>query len=332
MIEPLISVIIPVYKVEEYLSQCVDSVIHQTYSNLEIILVDDGSPDRCPEICDEYAKKDNRIVVIHQKNTGLSGARNHALDLCTGDYISFVDSDDWIEPEAYDVVMKAMKKYNVDVVAFSANIVKDGKIVETRFGYYPDGTVKTSDEMLYLMLTDTVGGQAWQKIYSRKCWKNVRFPEKRLYEDLAISYLPFLCAEKGTLFLQKCLYNYRLNAEGISLGKNPEKGYHIFLGFKDHLNYAIDHCIDAQSTCLMKTTESAMSYLNAKIRYNSRDDLNHIEEVVQWVESNRRAILKNQFVPLKSKAKVLLYSLMPNLYHTAFRLHLSLSGKKENGK
>lgn len=330
--KPLISVIIPVYKVEKYLRQCVDSVIHQTYSNMEIILVDDGSPDKCPEICDEYAQKDSRIIVIHQKNSWQSVARNHALDLCKGDFISFVDSDDWIEPETYDVTMKAMKKYNVDVVAFSANIIKDGRIVETRFNYYPDGTVKTSDEMIRLMLTDTVGGQPWLKMYSRKCWKNVRFPEKRIYEDLAISFLPFLYAVNGTLFLQNRLYNYRLNMEGTSLSMNPEKGYHIFLGFKEHLDYAKDHCPDAQSVCLMKTARSAIGYLNVKIRFDSRSDQQHIEEVVQWLELNRRTIFKCQKVPMITKAEILFYSSMPNLYRTAFRIYLSLGGKKANGE
>ena len=96
---PLISVIVPVYKVEQFIHRCVDSILNQTYTNLEIILVDDGSPDRCGEICDEYAEKDSRIRVIHQKNGGPSAARNAGLDICTGEYIAFVDSDDYIEPD-----------------------------------------------------------------------------------------------------------------------------------------------------------------------------------------------------------------------------------------
>ena len=125
----LISVIVTVYKTEKYIKQCVDSILNQTYKNLEIILVDDGSPDGCPEICDKYAKQDDRVVVIHQNNTGLSGARNSALDICKGDYISFVDSDDWIETNAYEVLADKLATNGVDVVCFTANVIKDGKKV-----------------------------------------------------------------------------------------------------------------------------------------------------------------------------------------------------------
>lgn len=105
---PLISVIVPVYKVEPYLRRCIDSIRNQTYTNLEIILVDDGSPDNCGCICDEYAQKDKRILVIHQKNEGLSAARNSGLDRCTGAYIGFVDSDDCIHPEMYERLYQDM--------------------------------------------------------------------------------------------------------------------------------------------------------------------------------------------------------------------------------
>ena len=110
-----ISIIVPVYKVEKYLDKCVNSIVGQTYKNLEIILVDDGSPDNCPAMCDEWAQKDSRIKVIHKKNGGLSSARNAGLDACTGDYIGFVDSDDWIEPDMYEYLLNIGMKNNADV-------------------------------------------------------------------------------------------------------------------------------------------------------------------------------------------------------------------------
>ena len=112
--EPLISVIIPVYKVEKYLKRCIDSVINQTYKNLEIILVDDGSPDNCPKICDDYSKKDKRIKVIHKKNGGVSAARNKGLKLSNGDYIVFVDSDDWLEYNFVEEMLTNLRKNKVD--------------------------------------------------------------------------------------------------------------------------------------------------------------------------------------------------------------------------
>jgi glycosyltransferase involved in cell wall biosynthesis len=112
----LISVIVPIYKTEKYIRRCVDSILMQTYKNLEIILVDDGSPDKCPEICDEYAKKDNRVKVIHKQNGGLASARTAGLDMATGCYIGTVDSDDWIENQTYETAMAIMQKHNPDLI------------------------------------------------------------------------------------------------------------------------------------------------------------------------------------------------------------------------
>ena len=112
---PKISVIVPVYKVEKYLDRCVESIVNQTYKNLEIILVDDGSPDNCPVMCDEWAEKDERIRVIHKENGGLADARNAGMNIATGDYIGFVDSDDWIEPNMYEVLLKNALKYDADI-------------------------------------------------------------------------------------------------------------------------------------------------------------------------------------------------------------------------
>ena len=305
----LISVIVPVYKTEKYIKQCVDSILNQTYKNLEIILVDDGSPDGCPEICDKYAKQDDRVVVIHQNNTGLSGARNSALDICKGDYISFVDSDDWIETNAYEVLADKLATNCVDVVCFTANVIKDGKKVESRFRYFPDGTLKTANEMVELALADEVGGQVWSRIYSRKCWETVRFPEKRLYEDLAISFMPFLLIDKNVLFIDKAIYNYRMNESGISLSVNPEKNFHIFLGFKDHYDFAI-------------------GYLNGRIRYRVTDHEENKKVAADWLKDNKDVILNCNRLDKKRRWMLNLYYFSPEIYQITYRIYASIIGDK----
>lgn len=112
---PLITVVVPIYKVEEYLDECVQSILNQTYHNLEIFLVDDGSPDRCGEMCDTYAEKDSRVKVIHQKNRGLSGARNSAIDIATGEYITFVDSDDYLKEDMIETLYQEVLQYNAEI-------------------------------------------------------------------------------------------------------------------------------------------------------------------------------------------------------------------------
>ena len=123
---PKISVIIPVYKVEQYLPECLDSIINQTYKNLEIICIDDGSPDNSGKILDEYASKDNRIRVIHKENGGISSARNAGLDIATGDWISFVDSDDWLDINTYEKLLSSADEANTDIVMFGNCSVNNG--------------------------------------------------------------------------------------------------------------------------------------------------------------------------------------------------------------
>ena len=144
---PLISVIVPVYNVAEYLSRCVDSILAQSYENLQIILVDDGSTDDSGKICEEYAKKDARIQVIHQNNGGLSSARNAGLDLASGEYIGFVDSDDWIEPEMYAEMLARMEKYDAQLVCAGRCDVDGGTGEKTR-GLCPEREECISGEEL----------------------------------------------------------------------------------------------------------------------------------------------------------------------------------------
>lgn len=130
---PTISIIVPVYKVEKYLHRCLDSIENQTFKDWECILVDDGSPDNCPEICDEYAERDSRFKVIHQENAGVSAARNKGLDVAKGEWVGFVDSDDWIEPNMYEFLYKNAIEKNVDVACCSAKFYKNGKTENVPF-------------------------------------------------------------------------------------------------------------------------------------------------------------------------------------------------------
>ena len=133
--EGKISVIVPIYNVEQYLRKCIDSIINQTYKNLEIILVDDGSWDNSPRICDEYAKRDNRIKVIHKKNGGLADARNTGLKMITGNYISFIDSDDYIEKTMYEKMIKVILKYNADIIECNLNYKYGNQLITMTEGY-----------------------------------------------------------------------------------------------------------------------------------------------------------------------------------------------------
>lgn len=179
MPEKTVSVIVPVYKVEKYLRKCVDSITHQTYRNLEIILVDDGSPDNCGKLCDELAKADERIKVIHKKNGGLSDARNVGLDISTGDLIGFVDSDDYIDKDFYEILVGNIMKYNADVSCCRyTNVWENGK--SEKVGN--DGNIyiyEGLDALKEYLYGKTLDPFAWNKLYKAELLGNVTYRERK---------------------------------------------------------------------------------------------------------------------------------------------------------
>ena len=208
----LISVIVPVYKVEAFLNECVLSIVNQSYSNLEIILVDDGSPDSCPQMCDDWAMRDARIKVIHKKNGGLSDARNAGLDICTGDYVAFVDSDDWIKPEMYRYMYDAIKREKADICA--CNIISCYPNREVSWGGKAY-TVGDSETMLDRLYSDSAFPVcAWNKLYRRELWQEFRFPVGKICEDAFTTYLLVDKANK-IVHISDALYCYRIRSESI---------------------------------------------------------------------------------------------------------------------
>ena len=185
----LVSIVVPVYKVEKYLSRCVDSLINQTYQNIEIILVDDGSPDKCGEICEKYAEIDNRIKVIHKENGGLSDARNAGIDIATGKYITFVDSDDYVSKNMIVNLMRGIKEGNTEISCIRFIMCPDSgvdRLSETKNATF-DTYIKEDflEKMLY---QEEIDNSAWGKLYNRDLFEGVRYPKGKLYEDLATTY------------------------------------------------------------------------------------------------------------------------------------------------
>lgn len=208
MNNPVISVIIPVYDVEKYLDRCVESVLNQTYHNLEIILVDDGSPDGCPQLCDEWAKKDERIRVIHQRNGGLAAARNVGLLHCTGEYVDFVDSDDWIESDMIQTLYDVCVKNNVLLTACGRCVHFEGSDSSRIDKCPPECEVIDTKVFAMRMLTgDNCDCSVCDKLFHRSLWEYVRFPEGRIYEDIAIMYKVVLNASHIAT-INRPLYHY----------------------------------------------------------------------------------------------------------------------------
>lgn len=179
----LISIIVPVYKVEKYLDKCVQSIVDQTYQNLEIILVDDGSPDNCGAMCDVWAEKDSRIKVIHKANGGLSDARNAGMAVTTGDWVTFVDSDDWLDPDMYEALLNTAREADADVVACRYQMVYPGQESFPKVCTGDITILKTQDAMESLIQNGLVKQVVWNKLYSAHLVKNIPFALGKWHED-----------------------------------------------------------------------------------------------------------------------------------------------------
>lgn len=202
-----ISVIVPVFNVEKQLVRCVDSIVNQTYSTLEIILVDDGSTDSSGKLCDEISKKDSRIKVIHQSNKGLSGARNAGLDVMIGEYVFFVDSDDYLAIDTLEKLYHNLHRNNCDVMACGISYVWDEKTEEEAFTSNSPGIWSGHESIIQMMRTNNICTVAWNKLYKACLWQDVRFPEGCLHEDEATIY-KVLYKSRLVAYMPECLYKY----------------------------------------------------------------------------------------------------------------------------
>lgn len=217
----LISVIVPVYKVEPYLEACLDSILASTHRNLEVILVDDGSPDCCPEICDAYAVKDPRIKLIHQENLGLIAARNAGMALATGEYLTFIDSDDMISPVMYERMLSVMEQTGADMVCCEHDSRLENLLMECDTPAVPFALLETYDEQLAVLITaPTIRSvtwscsYVWNKLYRRE---RLTMPFRSGFqsgEDLLFNW-EYICNCRSMAILSEKLYFYRPNPKGI---------------------------------------------------------------------------------------------------------------------
>ncbi len=193
--EDLISIIVPIYNVEEYLEKCVDSILNQTYKNLEIILVNDGSSDDSINICNRYEKEDSRVKVIHKQNGGMSDARNTGMKIASGKYIGFVDSDDYIKEDMIENLYNLLQKNNADISICAYELLDKNKTPSVKL----NGEVysfNNIDAIQELLKSKFITSHCWNKLYKKQLWENVQFPIGRKFEDMAVMHLVFEKAEK----------------------------------------------------------------------------------------------------------------------------------------
>ena len=221
----LIRVIVPIYNVEKYIERCINSILNQTYKNIEIILVDDGSPDMCPKICDEFAKKNSRINVIHQENRGLSAARNIGLSKANGKYICFIDSDDYIDKDMISTLYTNLIRYDAEISCCGhVDVYESGKIVKTKENLIE--VFDTMEALRIFLYTQKIDVIAWNKMYCRSLFDDVCFTEGKLFEDHFTIY-KLLSKTKKIVNTTQPLYYYCKRSTSIGGMAFSEKNYQL---------------------------------------------------------------------------------------------------------
>lgn len=272
--DDLVSIIVPAYKVEDYLDECVASILAQTHKAIEIILVDDGSPDRCGEMCDSWAARDPRVRVIHQANAGLSAARNAGIAIATGTWLMFVDGDDVVSPEFCAIPLALATSHGAQIVAFSHDrILPDGSPRETGGVVAPANEVIGPDEALVALARGELFDYAWDKIYLRELFDGIEYPVGMTFEDQGVSYLLFERAER-ILSSDEVLYHYRLRDDSITTAGDVFEAY---LVQTIHRMRAAEHLQTShpEASWLMRVRAVSYEYMFCKHCY--LDNVSHPE-------------------------------------------------------
>ncbi len=313
-----ISLIVPIYNVEKFLSACIESIMKQTYENIEIILVDDGSPDNCPQICDEYAKKDERIRVIHQKNKGLSGARNTGIDNAQGEYLIFVDSDDTVEPTMVEDLYTYAVEHDCAIVACGRNYVfEDGQVI-CKITDEVSKVYNFADAMHEMNTFTLFDMSAWAKIYKRELFETIRFPEGKLSEDYYIAYKLFDMAQ-SIGYVAKPLYNYLQRQSSIS--RNKKINHDFAYAAKEQMEF-----LDAKYPELSILGHTAYASANLTvydfyIKNGVKCPKDKLVEFKKAVKENLGYIRKNEKISKAKRIQFELFTKCTVLYKLVFVLY-----------
>ena len=326
LVTPLISVIVPIYNVEKYLRACIDSIIVQTYQNLEIILVDDGSPDGCGVICDEYKEKDPRIIVIHQKNKGLSGARNAGIDIAHGQYIGFIDSDDTIEPQMYEILLNNMQRNDARMSICGRKIVDEaGNITEPRYIRKNQLVLDGKSAIVEMNSHMSFDMSACDKLYDITLWEDIRYPEGKLSEDFFVIYR-LLDKSQKIVWTPEAFYRYFQRNNSISrntvikqdfIEASEEQMHYIQKKYPD-----IDYVGKAAYASACLTIYDL--YLKRKMKCPS--DLTKLYR--KRVKSCLSAVKQNPALDIRKKFQAYLFVVSPQLYDVIFKIFKKVSGEK----
>lgn len=325
-IDPLVSVIIPVYNVRPYLRESLDSVLAQTYQNLEILIIDDGSTDGSGEICDEYQQKDPRIRVIHQENRGLSAARNAGLDRMTGEIVAFLDPDDAFLPEMIRAMTDVMKRHRADIVCCKAAAFRTTRrmnmeqIRNQNDKLSGQENILTTTKALSALIDGQLSFMVWNKIYTKHLWEKLRFPVGHVIEDIRIMHLLLAAADHIGTIDQK-LVLHRIRSDSITRSHSAKNIMDSLLAWKILEEYVIQHTpgifTEKQKNRFQERYLRNMINNYSRCLIHPTPEKNNIRKELKKEILRKRDKLAKQFNNRKTAAIWLLFKYCPRLIPTA---------------
>lgn len=302
MFSPLISVIIPVYKVESYLDRCLKSIVDQSYSNLEIILVNDGSPDHCPAMCDEWAKKDSRIKVIHKENGGLSDARNAGLKAATGGYFAFVDSDDWLAPDMIKNLLNAIQEDKSDIAACTVKMVWENDSHSELLTVSTNCVLNRLDAQKALLEETLLKHPVWYKLYKRKTTEGILFEVGKQHEDVFWSYQVIGRADKVSI-IDYIGYYYFQRSDSIMGDGYSLKNLDAMEAYEKRYKYIREYFPDLESEAKICIVNACIYHGQMALKHLSLNEqelaLRMLKEIV-----DRYPIRHSEYVQIKASHRL----------------------------
>lgn len=319
MSDPLVSIIVPVYKTADVLPRCIDSLLCQTYQNLQIVLVDDGSPDNCGEICDQYAAQDCRIFVIHQTNGGLSAARNAGIDAASGQFFAFVDSDDYVEPDYIAFMLDLIEKYHADIASCGAiNLQPSGKkiIVDSDKSAHVMDRREALERMCY---NDGFYVTAWDKLYSARLFETIRYPCGKVFEDTGTTYKLVGLADKIVACCEPKYYYVTAPGSITTSGFAESKLDYVEMA-EEMADYIVEKYPELKPAADRKCLHAYFSTLCQLVNSNTRrPDIE--KQLSEKIRSVRGSVMKNLRASKRDKFAVVSLLLGRRFFAFAWRLY-----------
>ncbi len=318
---PLVSIIVPIYNVEKRLEICLKSILGQTHKNLEIILVDDGSPDNCGKICDEYAKKDSRIKVIHQENGGLSRARNSGIDIACGEYLAFIDSDDYVADDYIEFMLNNLLKTGADISACGALFVHPSGKTERQYDDDKLYVIDKHEALRRMCYNDGFFVTAWDKLYKKELFSTVRYNAGKVFEDTGTTYKVVDKAEK---IVFQCIpkYFYIISEDNSSITKctfNEKKLDYVEMA-DEMAEYIKAKHPDLTAAAERKQMHACFSTLTQLVNSNTRNK--PVEKMlVSRINALKKGALKNPYTPLRDKIGILCLTFGFRFFSFAWKMY-----------